>query len=94
MSGRGWTRRLPWPVCILITVMLLGQLAGALDPRIRPAILAGSLVVLDVLGTVYSLTAARRGINRVSWLLYAAARAAGVINTAALGIAFVDGSTA
>src|SRR4051794_930393 len=92
--GRASARRLPWSVGVLVTVMLLGQLAGMVDAGIRPAVLTGSLVVLDLIGAVASVGAARRGINRLSWVMYGVARAFGVANTVFLAAAYLGGGPA
>jgi diguanylate cyclase (GGDEF)-like protein len=50
--------------------------------------------VLDLIGAVASVGAARRGINRLSWVMYGVARAFGVANTVFLAAAYLGGGPA
>lgn len=63
---------------ILVGLVAAGQVVALADPARRPPTLFVTVVLLDVLGVVVSLRAARRGRKPWPWRLVAMARAAAV----------------
>ena len=89
---RAWRGTNP-AVAALVTVVLLGQLVAAGNDRLWPYIFALSVVVLDVLGVIYSLRAIGHG-DATAWWLAAAARACSLISTIGLVSAVLTGDLA
>jgi hypothetical protein len=76
---------------VLAVVTLLGQAVGVAQPSARPWILAVSVPLLDALGVWYSVRAARRTAQPVSWWLSAGGRLCSVVTTFLLVTAAATG---
>ena len=83
-----------WPMVALGLMVGAGQMTSVLAPHTRPVILAASVLLLDVLGIIYSWKAARRAVAKAtSWRLVAFGRAASGIANVGLTTAALSGVT-
>ncbi|GAA1649904.1 putative bifunctional diguanylate cyclase/phosphodiesterase [Actinoplanes couchii] len=85
---------LPRTAQALILVVLAGQVLAFADARARDSVLGLSLLVLDLLGTVFCLRAARRSPNPLPWRLGAASRALSLAATICFTVDALTGQTA
>jgi diguanylate cyclase (GGDEF)-like protein len=88
------TTGLPRTAQVLILVVLAGQVIGFADTRTRSAVLGLSLLILDLIGTVYCVRAARRSTNPVPWRLAGASRALSLAATVCFAVNAVTGGVA
>ena len=86
MGGRSGV----WPGA-LVSLVLVGQAVAGLDSGLRPYILGLSILILDALGVVVSVRAARRG-NTTAWQLIGAGRLFSLASTVALSAGAATGS--
>jgi diguanylate cyclase len=87
-------RRL-WPLVALVLLVVVGQTTSVVDAQARPWILGMSVFLLDVLGIVYGLAAARRSVaGATPWRLFGAGRAASMTGNVALTTAALSGIVA
>ncbi|MFG1608771.1 putative bifunctional diguanylate cyclase/phosphodiesterase [Actinoplanes sp. NPDC049265] len=66
--------RVAGAVAVLVAVALAGQAVVLTRPEMQNAVTAATMTVLDLLGAVVSLLAARDSVHRRAWQLAAAAR--------------------
>jgi diguanylate cyclase (GGDEF)-like protein len=66
---------------LLIAVVLAGQVVASADSSLRGIVLTASVPLLDILGVVYCVKAARRSPYPRSWWLCGAGRGASVLST-------------
>jgi diguanylate cyclase len=89
-SWRGLVGTVPG---LLMLAVLAGQVVATADGDLRPYILGLSVLILDVIGVVASMRAARRG-HRTAWLVLATGRLFSVLSLVALAAAAGTGSPA
>ena len=78
----------------LILVVVLTQTLAFGDAQVRPIVFGLSLLVLDALGVIYSVRAARRSATPLTWWLAAASRALSLTSTSTFAVNAVTGVTA
>ncbi|WP_306214599.1 putative bifunctional diguanylate cyclase/phosphodiesterase [Actinoplanes sp. RD1] len=88
-----WTARRLTAVAavLLVAAVAVAQAAALTVPQWRLVLTVVCLMVLDVLGALFGLRAARSGRNRVGWVLVSMARLASVEANTALGLGAQEG---
>jgi diguanylate cyclase len=77
-------RALPFartPIGLLVLLVLVGQVVAVVDAGARSLVLGLSLLVLDILGAVFGLRAARHSPFPLAWRMVAAGRTCSLIST-------------
>ena len=93
--GPAGSPRRVWPMVTLGLLVLAGQTTSVLAPHTRPVILALSVLLLDVLGFIYSWKAVRLAVAKATpWRLVAFGRAASGIANIGLTTAALSGVVA